>query len=64
MMVRPPLLLDYDLDESEHQDDYNHLLFGERLEKVQPEGGVAIVRRTLGEGGELIIQTGGRREIL
>ena len=46
--------VDYDRDEGELQDDedgHNHLLLGERLEKVQPQGGVAIVRRTLGREG-------------
>ena len=48
------LLLGNDHDEGELQDGddgHNHLLFGERLEKVQPQGGVAIVRRTLGREG-------------
>ena len=48
------LLLVNDRDEDELQDGgdgYNHLLLGERLEKVKSEGGVAIVRRTLGREG-------------
>ena len=45
---------DHDHGEGEFQDvddGYNHLLLGERLEKVKSEGGVAIVRRTLGREG-------------
>ena len=48
------LLLVNDRDEGELQDGgdgYNHLLLGERLEKVKSQGGVAIVRRTLGREG-------------
>ena len=36
------------LDEYGDEENAKNLLLGERLEKVQPQGGVPIVRRTLG----------------